>query len=174
VEKQPLPDGLRRLVERLERLDRPATIEELRQWLNDVQIDRAALAPFVRFQESCYCRNPVCDSPHFELLCICWKSGQSSLIHDHEGSACGVRVMVGELTETIFDLVHDSSVRSRNVNRYITGSVCSSVDKDIHQITNHQPDGSELITLHIYSPPLVTMNSYSLERPAQAYPAAAR
>ena len=174
MESQSLPDGLRPLVDRLSRLDRPANIEELRQWLSEIKIDRAELSPFVRFQDSCYCRNPVVSSEHFELLCICWKSGQSSLIHDHWGSACGVRVIVGELDETIFEVVEDSFVRPRKENHYGAGFVCSSVDKDVHQITNPQTDGRELITLHIYSPPLASMHSYSLYREKDVPETAAR
>ncbi len=162
MESQSWPDGLRTLVVRLSQLQRPATIVELRQWLSEIAIDRAELSPFVHFQESCYCRTPVISSPHFELLCICWQAGQSSSIHDHWGSACGVRVVAGELTETIFDVVEDSLVRPQKVNHYGAGFVCSSVDKDVHQITNHQTDERELITLHIYSPPLAAMHSYSL------------
>lgn len=166
-------NGLQSLVDRLTRLERPASIAELRHWLSETTIDRSDLAPYIHFQDSCYCRNPVTNSEHFELLCICWKSGQSSLIHDHLGSACGVRIVDGELSETIFDLVEGSSVRPRTVNHYCAGFVCSSVDRDIHQITNDQPNGRELITVHIYSPPLVAMTSYSLYQEKDVHEAVA-
>ncbi len=163
MKSQPLPSGLRPLVDRLATIDRPATIAELRQWLTELDITRADVTPFIRFNNICYVRNTIVATEHFELLCICWTSGQSSLIHDHAGSACGVRVVVGELTETIFDVIEDSVVRPRKVNQYESGFVCSSVDKEVHQITNQQTGGHELITLHIYSPPLATMNSYSTD-----------
>ena len=35
-------------------------------------------------------------------------------------------------------------------------------DLDIHRISNNQPDDRELVTLHIYSPPLLVMGQYSL------------
>ena len=162
MKSQLLPSGLLSLVDRLTALNRPATIVELRQWLADADVSRDDLTPFIRFNEICYVRNSIMATEHFELLCICWKSNQSSLIHDHVGSACGERVIVGELSETIFDVIEDSLVRPRKVNRYVAGFVCSSVDKEVHQITNHQTDGRELITLHIYSPPLAAMKSYSI------------
>jgi cysteine dioxygenase len=158
---QELPAALRGFVATLDALDRPATIEELRELLMALSIAREDLAPFIRFNDTCYARNPVVGNEHFELLCICWKSGQSSLIHDHVGSACGVRVVIGELTETIFEVIDGPLVRPRRVNHYGAGYVCSSVDRDVHQITNHQLGGAELITLHVYSPPLATMNTYS-------------
>jgi cysteine dioxygenase len=74
-----------------------------------VQIDRCDVEDFCVFNPLCYARNPVASSEHYELLCICWLPDQSSLIHDHTGSACGVRVVVGEMTETIFEHVSEQS-----------------------------------------------------------------
>jgi cysteine dioxygenase len=42
------------------------------------------------------------------------------------------------------------------------GDSCASQDADVHQISNLQPEGTDLVTLHIYSPPLFRMNMYSL------------
>ncbi len=35
-------------------------------------------------------------------------------------------------------------------------------DADIHQVSNLQAEGTDLVTLHIYSPPLLRMDTYSL------------
>ena len=42
------------------------------------------------------------------------------------------------------------------------GDSCASQDADVHQMSNLQPEGTDLVTLHIYSPPLFRMNMYSL------------
>ena len=42
------------------------------------------------------------------------------------------------------------------------GSVLASEDIDIHQVSNLQDGGAELVTLHVYSPPLLVMGTYSL------------
>ncbi|MBK8271190.1 MAG: hypothetical protein IPK83_23895 [Planctomycetes bacterium] len=42
------------------------------------------------------------------------------------------------------------------------GQVCGSQDADIHQISNLQPGSADLVTLHVYSPPLMVMGTYSL------------
>ena len=41
------------------------------------------------------------------------------------------------------------------------GQVCGSYDTDIHEVSNRQPDGRPLITLHIYTPPLHAMGKYT-------------
>jgi cysteine dioxygenase len=42
------------------------------------------------------------------------------------------------------------------------GFICATEDLDIHQLSNLQPNKADLITLHIYSPPLLVMGQYSL------------
>jgi len=42
------------------------------------------------------------------------------------------------------------------------GDSCASQDSDVHQMSNLEADGHDLVTLHIYSPPLFRMNTFSL------------
>jgi len=43
------------------------------------------------------------------------------------------------------------------------GAICATEDEDIHEMANLQQDGSDLVTLHIYSPPLLVMRNFSLD-----------
>lgn len=45
------------------------------------------------------------------------------------------------------------------------GFICATEDLDMHRLSNLQPDGGDLITLHIYSPPLLVMGQYALNDP---------
>jgi cysteine dioxygenase len=45
------------------------------------------------------------------------------------------------------------------------GFICATQDQDIHQISNLQSGNADLVTLHIYSPPLLVMGQYSLTDP---------
>jgi cysteine dioxygenase len=38
-------------------------------------------------------------------------------------------------------------------------------DADLHQISNLQAGDADLVTLHVYVPPLVRMKTYSLTEP---------
>ncbi|MCH8252758.1 MAG: hypothetical protein IID36_09940, partial [Planctomycetes bacterium] len=42
------------------------------------------------------------------------------------------------------------------------GTINATQDSDIHQVSNCQAAGEDLITLHVYSPPLLRMDTYSL------------
>ena len=39
---------------------------------------------------------------------------------------------------------------------------CGSQDSDLHQVSNLQDGDADLVTLHVYSPPLRWMGTYSL------------
>jgi cysteine dioxygenase len=98
----------------------------------------------------------------YHALVLCWRAGQRSPIHDHRGSSCGVRVIEGVATETGFERTSEGLIYPTHTRSLETGAVCGSYDDGIHQVSNLQPAGRNLITLHIYSPPLLRMGMYSL------------
>ena len=98
----------------------------------------------------------------YQALILCWRKGQRSPIHDHTGSSCGVRVLEGTATETSFAQTPDGYVYATGSRELPPGAVCGSQDADIHQVSNLQPGDADLITLHVYSPPLLHMGMYSL------------
>jgi cysteine dioxygenase len=100
--------------------------------------------------------------PAYHALVLCWRSGQRSPIHDHRSSACAVRVLEGDATEIIFHMTEEGHVFPSKTRKLSEGFICATEDLDIHQLSNLQPHNRDLITLHIYSPPLLVMGQYSL------------
>jgi cysteine dioxygenase len=96
------------------------------------------------------------------LLVLCWKNGQRSPIHDHAGSTCGLRVLRGVMTETAFVFTPNGHVKAMGSRDLAEGAVCGTQDDDLHQISNLQAGDAELVTLHVYTPPLVWMGTYSM------------
>lgn len=146
-------------------LQRPTarlTLDELRHWLEEVPIDVEDVRPWVRFSSQRYQRNLIHGGPAFHALVLCWRNGQRSPIHDHRGSACAVRVLQGVATETIFQRSANGLVFPTHSHELPVGAMMASEDEDIHQVSNLQPRGADLVTLHVYSPPLLVMGSYSL------------
>jgi cysteine dioxygenase len=114
------------------------------------------------FSSRHYARNLVRAGDWYYLLVLCWRNGQRSPIHDHAGSACGVRVLRGTLTETRFAFAPNRLVVATGSRDYAPGSVIGSEDQDLHQVSNLQAGGADLVTLHVYTPPLAAMGTYSL------------
>jgi cysteine dioxygenase len=66
------------------------------------------------------------------------------------------------MTETRFDYTPNGHIKAVSSREYGVGSVIGSQDSDLHQVSNLQAGDGDLVTLHIYSPPLLRMNTYSL------------
>lgn len=126
----------------------------------DVSIDE--VREYARFGIEHYQRNLLHAGPAYHALVLCWRNGQRSPIHDHRGSSCGVRVIKGELTETTFEFSANGLIYATASSVLKEGHICGSQDADIHQVSNLQSGDRELVTLHIYSPPLLVMGTYSL------------
>ena len=153
--------GLVKLIRYMDGLTCRADLRIVEQLLLEANVERDDMVEACKFSTQNYARNQLAKSPWYQLLVICWRSGQSSPIHDHFGSACGVRVVDGMATETIFEEMSPGLVRPAREAQYKQGDVCVTSDGDIHQITNEQAE-LDLITLHLYSPPL-KMRFYELQ-----------
>jgi cysteine dioxygenase len=153
------------LTEFLAHLDRHkdfVPLSELTHRLNDLSITLDDVRDYLHFGRDTYQRNLMHAGPGYHALILCWRSGQRSPIHDHRGSSCGVRILQGVATETIFRRAANGQVYAASSRELSAGEVCGSYDDDTHQMSNLQPAGFDLVTLHIYSPPLLKMGMYSL------------
>jgi cysteine dioxygenase len=118
--------------------------------------------PFIRFGERSYQRNLVRAGKWYHAWVLCWRNGQRSPIHDHRGSNCVVRVLRGILTETVCEFAPNGHVKACFSRDFDAGSLLASSDSDLHQVSNLQPGSADLVTMHVYSPPLLTMGTYTL------------
>jgi len=150
-------------------LDRRAgslPLDLLEGWLRDTLLSADHLTHFLVFRPDRYVRNLVHEGPGYQALALCWKNGQRSPIHNHRGSACGVKVLRGVATETAFTRAPNGLVVPTGSRELAAGYICGSYDEDIHQVSNLQAGGADLVTLHIYAPPLLRMDMFSLDSPA--------
>ena len=90
------------LIERLDRQTSPPTLEQLNLWASSVEILDVDLEPYIGFKEGNYWRHRVCRNEAVEMLVICWRPGQLTPIHDHNGSHGVVRVHQGLMGESTF------------------------------------------------------------------------
>jgi cysteine dioxygenase len=154
--------ALGELVDYLDHLGGPADLAELSYELTRLKLTCRDVETWLRFSSRGYARNLVKAGEWYYLLVLCWKNGQRSPIHDHRGSACAVRVLRGMLTETRFGFAPNGMVLALSSADHAPGTVIASQDADMHQVSNLQAGDADLVTLHVYSPPLIHMGTYSL------------
>ncbi|MCI0380653.1 MAG: cysteine dioxygenase family protein [Gemmataceae bacterium] len=160
-----LPALLQALVDELNQFRGPLEEQQLAQLLLRHEIAAADVEPFVFFNERTYARNLICRDARLEMLCLCWKSGQRSPIHDHFQSHCAVRVLHGTMTNIDYAVKSSGYVCPVGSYEAGPGAVDSRNEQGIHQILNLQPKDTDLITLHIYAPPLTKMHVYAMTDP---------
>ncbi|MFM9997117.1 MAG: cysteine dioxygenase [Phycisphaerales bacterium] len=159
---------LAELIGYLDSLTGRANLDVLSRLLAKLAVTRTDVEPACRFGVKGYKRNTVSASAHYELLAICWRSGHCTPIHDHRGVSCAFKIVEGVGTEIRFTLTESGLICPSVVNAMPPGYICAADDADIHQVANMQAPGRDLVTLHIYSPPITKMHTYEFKTSAGA------
>lgn len=127
-----------------------ATLESA---VSNVPLSLADVQQYVRFDVAHYTRSLIFESDRFQVLCLGWLPGQGSPVHSHGASVCVVRILQGLATERLFKTIEETV--PTKTRHWSVGNVAVSDGKLIHSITNETVH--PLVTLHVYSPPLVRM-----------------
>jgi cysteine dioxygenase len=150
-------------LDQLDAASQPISLESLKGWLGQLELEPEHVSDFLNFENDKYQRNLLRRTANYEALLLCFEAGQRTPIHDHSGSACGVKVIQGAGIETSFKSSADGWLFATGSTELPQGGVVGSQDMDIHQLSNLQIDGRRLVTLHIYSPPLGEVGNYCIE-----------
>jgi cysteine dioxygenase len=140
----------------------PARMQDI---LDRLVVTAEEVQPHALFSEKRYARNLVYKDREFEIMIMCWKAGQRSSIHDHAGALGGIRILQGELTESLFKKAANGMIKSLSSADYAIEDTRVEETSLIHQISNLQAEEGKTVSVHLYIPPLVRMNVYSLEDP---------
>jgi cysteine dioxygenase len=152
--------SLSALITALESMKSAPSLAQIYEWLEKAEVSTADLEPFSGFKEGNYWRHRVCRNKFVEMLVLCWRPGQRTPIHDHNGSHGGVKVCKGSLWETTFNYDPVAGLEYKRAREYSPGSVTGSDVPDIHQLGNPDVSEQDLITLHVYAPPLGVLHTY--------------
>jgi cysteine dioxygenase len=150
------------LAEALLALKSVPSLPELGELIERTAISPNELQPYLGFKAGNYCRHRVMRNDFVEMLVLCWKPGQRTPIHDHNGSHGAVFVQEGILWETTFEYDAETGLAYKAHRELRAGGLTGSELPDIHQIGNPDVSGEDLITIHIYGPPLGVLKTYKL------------
>jgi len=162
----PPPAALREMFRSLDRWTTPIPVGVLKSHLDAVHLSLEDVREAVTSDPHAYVRTLVHTGPTYEALIMCWLPSQHSPVHDHGGSACAVQVVSGAAVETVYTLDDQGLASPVSQSIYPRGAVVCSFDADVHSIANALTGfapGEPLVTLHIYSPALLTSRKYPLK-----------
>jgi len=155
--------------------EREFTLERVEKFVRQNLVDPESLEPYLFYAKSHYTRNLVFKCRLFEVIAICWESGQVSRIHNHRDQNCWMAVPIGKLRVQNFhvkerDAAHGACTivptDSYDMDAEHPGVV--QPEEPVHQVLNLPEFGARAATLHIYSRPYDTCEIYSIEKKTYA------
>jgi cysteine dioxygenase len=160
-------------VAELHRFPEPAFREtgEILSFLQQTAVRPETLTPFLTWDRQHYTRNLVDKTPLYELIAICWETGQVSSVHNHRDQNCWMAVPVGRLMVENFHLVSQDldhgkcELRPTETVEMNPSHPCAVDPGDpVHRVVNPKNFGERAVSLHIYSRPFDTCVVYSPEQ----------
>ncbi|KAE8154057.1 RmlC-like cupin domain-containing protein [Aspergillus avenaceus] len=99
------------------------------------------------------------------ILLLVWNPGKGSPIHDHANAHCIMKVLAGELTETVYYPPQDGDntpLEVKQQTRHQANAVTYiSDDIGLHRV--HNPSSNQVaVSLHIYTPPNAADHGYHI------------
>lgn len=150
------------LAERLNAFTSVPSLAQLYELFERTTISSSEIQPYLGFKAGNYSRHRVMRNDALEMLVLCWKPGQRTPIHDHNGAHGAVFVHEGVLWETTFEYDSERGLTYQAHRELRAGGLTGSEIPDIHQLGNPDVSGQDLITIHIYAPPLGVLKTYKL------------
>lgn len=167
--------SFKELLVRIEKIldQKSADVEEMTALLESYVSKRSDWKKFAHHDPCRYTRNLVLEGTEkFNIMLLCWGEGQASGIHDHANSDCFVKLLDGELHETIYSMPAGEGDVPKPVStkHAKTNDVMYMHDRmGLHRVAN--PSHSKpAVSLHLYSPPFEECGSYC-ERTGKCRPA---
>ena len=158
--------------------------EAVRKYVDSMRLSAEALRPYTFFNDEIYTRNLIFKDKLFEVMAICWRPGQKTAIHTHNGQLGWMSIAQGEVAVHNYKYVACNCPENQNVvgmdclggashielDRLATDDCAESspiycVDKlqSIHQIENQDTAKSGCVSLHIYSLPIESCIAFDLK-----------
>jgi len=167
--QQPARDGLdlQQLIEKLhvifanDRID----ADEVQGVMESYKASRSDWEKYASFDPYRYTRNLVDEgNGKFNLIVLCWGEGQGSGIHDHVNSHCFMKVIDGQVQETLYgwpvEGVENEKIKMLRKNVYGMNQVAYINDNiGLHRVENPSHT-NPAVSLHLYSPPFQTCSSF--------------
>jgi len=144
---------------------------ELLEFLQHTGVEADTLKPYLTWDRQHYTRNLIDKTPLYELIAICWETGQVSSVHNHRDQNCWMAVPIGRLMVENFHLISQDVDSGRSqltptdtVEMNPTHPCAVDPADPVHRVVNPKQFGERAVSLHIYSRPFDTCVVYSPEQ----------
>jgi cysteine dioxygenase len=173
------------LVEKLKSLEaNPITTAGVLGVLDDLQVEDASVRRYAQWSDEKYMRHLLHRDELFEVILLCWKPGQRTPVHTHNGQLGWATLVQGELEVVNYTWHGCDRPENQNVvgidclsggqkvdvrptltQRARPGGPVATVTKtqSIHQISCPAGSDGPAASVHIYSKPIDSCVAFDLE-----------
>ena len=137
-------------------------IKEVSDFISKSQFSVKLLEKYSHFSVDTYTRNMIYKDPNFEILLICWDTGQMAPIHGHEGEKCWFKVINGALEICNYKVESKTPLRLKQIEKIHAPAGYVDGPADIHSINNCYKE--PVVTLHVYAKPYDSCEIYDLKK----------
>lgn len=161
-------------------------VDKVAEILSAHSLRESSITSLCGFLDNKYARHSIFRNDQFDMMLICWKPGQVTPVHSHNGQRGWVRVLRGRIQETRFQyrgcdspqnfiggeidcIAGGGAIRleEQGTRDFAVGPAVTSVDREqsIHRLGNvwQDADSENAVTLHVYSLPHDSCVSYDME-----------
>ncbi|KAA0714514.1 Cysteine dioxygenase type 1 [Triplophysa tibetana] len=139
-------------------------VEEVQSIMEAYESNPHEWMKFAKFDQYRYTRNLVDEgNDKFNLMILCWGEGHGSSIHDHTDSHCFLKLLQGQLKETLFEWP-DQKLQGgmlQKTQQILLENQCAYINDSIglHRVENVSHTECA-VSLHLYSPPFQTCQTF--------------
>ena len=137
-------------------------IKEVTNYLNNYSPKNRELLKYCHFNNKIYTRNLVFKNKDFEILILCWSSGQIAPIHGHEGEKCWAKIETGKLKFCNFKTISNNPLNLKKGKEIIGEVGFLDGPADIHSVENIF--NKNAVSLHVYAKPYDTCDIFNIEK----------
>ncbi|MBO6605906.1 cysteine dioxygenase family protein [Psychroserpens sp.] len=130
-----------------------SAIKDYTTLLENFDFDAIDFKSFESWSDKRYTRNCIYKDEQFEVLLLCWRAGQQTSIHGHDGEDCWVYMLEGEITEVFYLMDADRYLREDRSHKIKPKQLTFMNDKlGYHKLS--ASDQCDSVSLHIYAKPI--------------------
>lgn len=126
--------------------------EEYYRIAHRLQIPKQEFNSYAQFSDDTYTRICLDKTNQHELLLLCWKEGQETDIHSHDGEECWVYLAEGKFREKRFSGSAEDLHLTDDVQMKKSGISYMNDEMGYHSL--HNIEKGQSMTLHLYVGPI--------------------
>ncbi|KAJ1207996.1 hypothetical protein NDU88_003386 [Pleurodeles waltl] len=139
-------------------------VEEVQTIMESYESNPLDWRQYAKFDQYRYTRNLVDEgNGKFNLMILCWGEGHGSSIHDHADAHCFMKMLEGNLKETLFEWPDEKmkGEMSKKSERILKDNQCAYISDSIglHRVENSSHT-EPAVSLHLYSPPFNSCQTF--------------